>query len=561
MKKYFIILTSILASVSILASCSQQLLEIEQHSVIDQDSYYENATDDDALSLIAGIYRYYYTNLFSGGAPSSGNNPLQQKNCLGGDSYHASDAAVEIQEYSDHALTPNSIALKPFYQHHYAIVKYANLILEKLADDTPVKKLVRAEAQAFRGIIYIDIIRYWGTPALVDHVLTPTEAKEITNGDPAELWKMVEDDLLAAAEVLPSKAGKDGQKAIGGRLTKEACYAYLGRAKLWQKDYAGAANYLGKVISSNLYDLLDDPAKIYRPAADLSCEYIFEHNSNDENTDNKENQEYRWNAAFLGWRASNIRIPADVIDGSWGYLSPAKEFGEFIYTYDRGADGELSKRAKTLVISFDDLMTSGWFFNGLVDESGQKILPQKGSDVVWSAPVNYCGGYFQIRLLTYKEDLFPYTSLYNAYNKRNYPYMRYTEVLLSYAEAVLNTAPTASLSGLEALNKVRVRAGLPALSSYTLSDVKNERRAEMFFENERFFDLVRWGDAATVLANKGKVDYDFYGYVNDGGVGSEWDIRSKEGKKPAGFISGRDELLPFPLSEIESTNIKQNPNY
>ena len=377
---------------------------------------------------------------------------------------------------------------------------------------------------------------------------------------------LVERDGMMAAMHLRNNAVLSPIVLCSGRIDYEQKYGkdddfIFTKKPLWQKDYAGAANYLGKVISSNLYDLLDDPALIYRPAADLSCEYIFEHNSNDENTDNKENQEYRWNSPFLGWRASNIRIPADVIDGSWGYLSPAKEFGEFVYSYDRGADGNLSKRAKTLVISFDDLMTSGWFFNGLVDESGQKVLPTKGSDIVWSAPVNYCGGYFQIRLLTYKEDLFPYTSLYNAYNKRNYPYMRYTEVLLSYAEAVLNTSATAGMSGLDAINKVRVRAGLPALSSYTLSDVKNERRAEMFFENERFFDLVRWGDAATVLANKGKVDYDFYGYKNDGGVGSEWDIRSKEGKKPSGFIAGRDELLPFPLSEIESTNIQQNPGY
>ena len=207
MKKHIIILTSILASASVLASCSQELLEIEQHNVIEQDSYYENATDDDAMSLIAGIYRDFYTNLYTAGAPSSGHNPIQEKNCLGGDSYHASDAAVEIQEFSDHALTPNSVALKPFYQHYYAIVKYANLILDKLADDTTVKKRVRAEARAFRGIVYIDIIRYWGTPALVDHVLTPAEAKEITNGDPAELWKLVEDllrvclfqNLIAAA--------------------------------------------------------------------------------------------------------------------------------------------------------------------------------------------------------------------------------------------------------------------------------------------------------------------------------------------------------------------------
>ena len=561
MKKHIIYILALLGGVIGLASCNQNLLDIEQKSVIDQDSYYANATDDDALSLIASIYRYYYDNLYSAGAPSGGNFPIQIKNCLGGDTYHASDAAVEIQEFSNHIEGPTSICVKPLYQHHYAVIKYCNLILEKLADDTPTKKLVRAEAQAMRGIIYVDLIRYWGTPPLVDHILTPAEASEVTNSDPKELWEFCESDLLAAAAALPSKSGLNGQASIGGRLTREACYGYLAKAKMWQKDYSGAADYLGKVISSGLYDLIDNVEDLYHPAADFSSEYIFEHNANDSNDANRTNQDSRTKVVFLGWRADAIHVPTFMIDGTWGYLSVSKEFGDFLYSYDRDAEGNLTRRAKTLAISFDDLMTSGWNFNGLLDADGNYRAPEKGSDLIFLPPVKFCGGYFQIRMTTYTDDLFSYTSSFNAYNKRNIPYMRYSEILLMYAEALLNTSATCNMTGLQALNKVRERAGMPALDSYSLNDIKNERRAEMFFECERFLDLVRWGDAATVLKDKGKKELNFYGYVNDGGVGSEWDIREVDGLNPNGFTAGKNELLPFPQSEIIATKIQQNPGY
>ncbi|KAA2761114.1 hypothetical protein F2R87_20025, partial [Alistipes onderdonkii] len=60
-----------------------------------------------------------------------------------------------------------------------------------------------------------------------------------------------------AAAVLPSKSGLGGQKAIGGRWTAEACYAYKGQGYMWQNDYANAKVELAKVINSGKYELWD----------------------------------------------------------------------------------------------------------------------------------------------------------------------------------------------------------------------------------------------------------------------------------------------------------------
>jgi hypothetical protein len=111
--------------------------------------------------------------------------------------------------------------------------------------------------------------------------------------------------------------------------------------------------------------------------------------------------------------------------------------------------------------------------------------------------------------------------------------IRYAEVLLIYAEAMANGASIASKSGYtadSALNEVRSRAGLPAVSA-TLQNIYDERRAELALEENRFFDLVRWGKAAEVLG-------------------------------PLGFTAGKNEVFPIPATQRQlNPNLPQTPGY
>jgi hypothetical protein len=79
------------------------------------------------------------------------------------------------------------------------------------------------------------------------------------------------------------------------------------------------------------------------------------------------------------------------------------------------------------------------------------------------------------------------------------------------------------------LDAVRARVGLASVP-VTLSSIKNERRLELATEGHRWFDLVRWGDAAATLQFKG-------------------------------FTAGKNELLPIPLNELSNTKLVQNPGY
>jgi len=79
------------------------------------------------------------------------------------------------------------------------------------------------------------------------------------------------------------------------------------------------------------------------------------------------------------------------------------------------------------------------------------------------------------------------------------------------------------------LDQVRARVGLPSIPA-TLDNIYKERRLELATEGHRWFDLVRTGKAATVLAADG-------------------------------FTTGKNEILPIPLTELNNTKLKQNPNY
>ena len=79
------------------------------------------------------------------------------------------------------------------------------------------------------------------------------------------------------------------------------------------------------------------------------------------------------------------------------------------------------------------------------------------------------------------------------------------------------------------LDAVRARVGLASVT-VSLDNIYNERMLELATEGHRWFDLIRTGQAASVLAFKG-------------------------------FVAGKSELLPIPLEELNNTKLVQNPGY
>lgn len=126
--------------------------------------------------------------------------------------------------------------------------------------------------------------------------------------------------------------------------------------------------------------------------------------------------------------------------------------------------------------------------------------------------------------------------------------------------------------GLKYLNMIQERAEAPFSKTLTLDAVKEEKWFELAWEGQRFFDLVRWGDAEKELAFKGTTDTpyltdEFYVYGTLGkqttGKPHKAVILYKDDgwkSKGAGFKKGHNEYFPIPFEVLERNEaLKQNP--
>lgn len=509
-------------------ACDQDLLDLEQQGALNPDVYYANATDDQALQLIASIYSSAYTSLFWNGT----------FNGLCDDGNTFDNLNVNSQNHPGNGIFTNL----------YRINYLCNMIIENMPENSAVKEQVIGEAYFWRAYVNLYLIRLWGAPPLVDHVLAESELTP-SNGDPAALWNYIETSLTEAISRLPEKAGLGQQSAIGGRVTMHSAYALLGKAQLIQGDYADAITTLDEVIGSGKYELLADYRELYHLPGDFCDEYMWEFNMDDANQANFANEGDN-RAITLTWRTENVTVPGGLT--VQGYGGASFKQGLYDFYVARGEQG-LPRQMGT-IWSYEDILFRFVDLGLAVDTAEAKGLFWGGEPVM-----DDCNGYFRCKMLPWEGEWFDYDIVQNIHSKINWPGMRYAEVLLLYAEACIQNG-TNLAEGLDAINEVRDRAGLTTpLGSYTLQDVKDEKRAELAYESERYFDLVRWGDAPTILANRGEYSYQFRGYIH----GTQtYDVTIIPNVGWEGFQAGRDELFPFPYDELLlNTNLEQNPNW
>ena len=540
MKKIILLASTLLVALSF-ASCEKEL-EIPQKGTLELDSYYEEAGPEEAERLIARVYN----DIFNGPKGAQGSlflDMISDDMWAGGATFN--DNSNEYQFASSLISTPTDWAFRNQYQVLYRDIYYSNLIVDTMApgsNDATINR-VKAEAKFIRAISLFEAVRWWGTPPFADHIYGE-EDKNAPNGDTKAMIDWILENLDDASKVLPAVPGKGQQAKIGARATKHAALAYAGKVGVWYgtryEDNAyvqkGQA-YLKQVIDSGLYDLIPDPLDVHRLAADWCEEYLFEHNAADvtEQITRQNDNRQQWR----NFRDENMYTPSAIFRAGWGWANPTDDFVNFMIAHDGGED---NPRFQSKLMSYDRLMSMPY------DDESQKGIVRI---------VPHCIGWFGATCLMWKEDIYPraLTGI-SVYSKANVAYLRYAEVLLLYADAAFLTKNDEA-GGLAALNKVRQRASLPALTTLTYQDIKDERRAELFAEQERYFDLVRWGDAPTALANKGKKQYSFNGYKADGVT---WDVIEETGTG-SGW-SDKWNLLPFPATQLTADpELVQNPGW
>ena len=580
--KYLLLVAA--SALAITTGCDQDELDIQQKGVVDFADFYK--TDADAESAVTIAYattqkRFSHneTNGYNYG-PYFGLTNFQSDDIWFGGT--GTDDAVEQREFHHFIFNADHIDVLGPYEVLYASILKCNYVItnfteERLGTLSDVQKKCVAEARALRAFDYLTLGIYWGTPPIVETILT-VEDKPANAESQEYVMQWVADQAQMAADDLPWRDGPgDYEGAV--RITKGFALAIKGKALLWKGDYAGAKAALAEVINSGNYALVPSDKMVTIGHADGkgSSEAVFEFNydGNALSSDGYDRYDRAgWNDhnTFCMFRGGLMNGPnwkdERAYVGGWEWLNPAGPFCEALIEND----GMESARRQAWIKTYEEILYDyQWSTDG--DNFTPGKTAEKAKDTkrgIASGQRVYANtGYFQ-----YKLGAHPCQGdqLADGQPNRNASIMRYAEVLLMYAEACAQLGETSG-DGLKALNDIQNRAQSKTVSTaLSLDAVKKEKRFELWMEGGRFADLVRWGDVETLeKADAWLPTLD--DKINNGGTEHEKmvmeDIKDMEADfyvrlygDQLGFKKGKHELLPFPQRAIDlNSNLKQNPGW
>ncbi|WP_228420079.1 RagB/SusD family nutrient uptake outer membrane protein [Chryseobacterium camelliae] len=472
MKKIFLSI----AVLTIMSSCNDYL-DIPVEGATDASNFFK--TENDAMLGTNAIYSFLrswensaFPYQFVFGVPADdvvkGSNP--------------GDASF-INAYDQFTYTTSDEGIRGYWIGQWQAVNRCNQVLTKVPAiemNAALKTRLLAEARMLRAYFYFNLVRIYGGVPILDSL------KESYNNIPRssvdEVYNFIISDLTSAAADLPQSYGAGDQ----GRVTKGAALGLLSKVYLYKKDWQKAYDTSNQVIAMG-YALDPDFNHLFRIAGEFGSESVFEVNC-------------ECSPQFGGSQYAEVQGVRNQF--GWGFFTPSQALENAF------EPGDIRKELTILR-------------NGETTPEGDLIAMGDPNSVT-----------------TYNQKVYVPTSQNNnacGYGSRqNIRILRFAEILLINAEAAneMGNIATATLN----LNKVRTRAQLAATTATTQAALRTaiwrERRVELAMEGDRFVDLVRTGQAATVLASYG-------------------------------FKAGKNELFPIPLDAINQSNglFTQNPGY
>ncbi len=359
-----------------------------------------------------------------------------------------------------------------YWDQHYTLIGLANVALQ-IADSLnltdPASMVNRAEARFLRAFTYFDLVRTFGeVPKFESRIYTLNDSKKPKATVP-QIYAFIDADLQFAMQYLPNNWNNaSGVSKFPGRLTNSAAKGFAAKTMLYRQNWGGALGLCNQIISSGNHSLYSDYFKLFTEAGENSKESLFEIQA----YIGPNGQPDFW---YYYGIAQGVRGSGEW-DLGWGWNTPTQ----------------------TLVDSYepnDSRKNATILFSGQSDGVYGRVLPPFPS----------------IPRLYWNKKVYPEPAMQASTGKRqagwvNQRVLRYADVLLMAAEAANETGAGAT-TALGWVNQIRNRAGLPNIAFVSQAQmraaIKKERRSEFGMEGERFFDLVRWNDAITVLGPLG----------------------------------------------------------
>jgi len=410
------------------------------------------------------------------------------------------DQSAEIGPYDNFSFPKTGNELSLWWATLYQGIKRTNVVIEKVPGIVMDEKLRNRYIAEARFLRALYYFDLVRAWGDVPLVTALDPSVKLTRTPKADVYAQIEQDLIAAITDLDEKSDQISTQL--GRASKGSARGLLAKVYLFQGDFANAEKYAMEVITSNIYGLEPVYTDANGVAGEQGIESVFE-------------------IGAIGIEGpggngyANVQGVRGTPNRGWGFNRPTPDLRASF------EPGDL--RLKGTIIDLGDVIDG-------ITILGDGTTPDVTTDIEGNILETEC---YNRKVWT------PGTDVASQFG-HNRRILRYADVLLIAAEALNeNNKPDQALTY---LNMVRLRARQG--NSTILPDIKTtekdalrdlilkERRNELAMECHRFWDLVRTGKAAEVLG-------------------------------PLGFVTGKNELLPIPQSEIDISqgSLTQNPNW
>ena len=564
MKKILYSVLTVLALVGT-TSCSDFLDDQKPQGVLDSDMVKEPSNVD---NLVISAYAVFTTAEDVNSSFSMWNFDVRSDDAYKGGN-GTSDGDVFHQLEIEQGVLTTNWNINDMWVRLYNCISRVNSaisVLETTSDSYQLKAQRLGEMKFLRAYAHFLLKRlYKNIPFIMDANLKQEDYNTLSNTEFTndEGWQQIINDVEYAYSVLPVK------QTDKGRPSKAAAAAFLTKAYLY-KAYRQDDPSSNQVTSINREDLLkvieySNPDIYSAGGFDLEADF---HNNFRPETQYENGVESIWAMQYsindgtkygnLNWSYGLIvpNIPG-VTDGGCDFYKPSQNL---VNAYRTDADGHpfidtFNNKDYDLTQDADPRLFLTVGLTGLPYEFNSKYMMDASS--TWSRS-NGLYGYY----VTLKQNVDPDCGYMVKGSWWGTPMnrivFRYADVLLERAEAYAQLNETGE--AIKLVNKIRLRAkqstGMIAnypsdygvkfnISTYNgsysqedaLKIVKMERRLEMGMESERFFELVRWGEAEKVL-NK----Y-FAEEANNCSIYGD-----------AHFTANKNEYLPIPFSQVAASD-------
>jgi len=460
----------------IISSCESDFLEPTPSSGVTSGSYFTNGAEvgTAVINMYDGLQGVNSTR-------TDDNHAIMYEfyiTEMRSDNTRTKSSEGEAAQFEDYSITATNGIVSDYYASFYNIIFRANTVLDNLGvvEDADVAAAYEGEAKFVRAYAYFNLVRLFGDIPLVDRTLSPSEIDvQFTRVATASVYDLIVSDLQTAAANL--------NNSYKTRASKAAAQALLAKVHLTIGNYGDARTLCEAVVGSG-FSLQSNFNDIFY--SERNSEIIFAVGYAAGLDDDSQNFSSEWMNAV--GRTSGVN-----------YVTPEA------------------------VTALDDLGGDRTVYSYRVDP----FQPSQ-NQVVKYLPNGESGG---IDGKTFESDA--------TLAGNDWIVLRYADVLLMHAEAIMaGSQETADPNALASFQAVRDRAGLTDIvTSITKQELLDERRVELAFENQRFFDLVRFGVAQDVLSAFSTAN----GYS----------------------FAATDILLPIPQREVNLSKgvLTQNPGY